>query len=145
MDLATNNKNAPLHAAFANALTEGATLPNDIQYMPPGRHRIRASQGGKPVSVEVAVNAATAAVLQTFLTGKLTAAAEGREDRPFFDFNHEDREASAWPTEFYWAVTNRKPAASAPASTGLTPVKSPSKAAPFAGFRRRSTSTPPAM
>jgi 23S rRNA (uracil1939-C5)-methyltransferase/tRNA (uracil-5-)-methyltransferase len=29
--------------------------------------------------------------------------AEGREDRPFFDFNHEDREASAWPTEFYWA------------------------------------------
>jgi hypothetical protein len=33
----------------------------------------------------------------------MTAAAEGREDRPFFDFNHEDREASAWPTEFYWA------------------------------------------
>jgi hypothetical protein len=103
MDLATNNKNAPLHAAFANALTEGAPLPTDIQYMPPGCHRIRASQGGKPISVEVAVNAATAAVLQTFLAGKLTAAAEGREDRPFFDFNHEDREASAWPTEFYWA------------------------------------------
>lgn len=71
--------------------------------MPPGRHRIRASQGGKPVSVEVAVSAATAAVLQTFLAAKMTAAAEGREDRPFFDFNHEDREASAWPTEFYWA------------------------------------------
>jgi hypothetical protein len=71
--------------------------------MPPGRHRIRASQGGKPVSIEVAVSAATAAVLQTFLAAKLTAAAEGREDRPFFDFNHEDREASAWPTEFYWA------------------------------------------
>jgi phage I-like protein len=103
MALTTNNKNAPLHAAFANALTEGAVLPADIQYMPPGRHRIRASQGGKPVSVEVAVNGATAAVLQTFLAGKLTAAAEGREDRPFFDFNHEDREASAWPTEFYWA------------------------------------------
>ena len=94
---------APLHAAFSNALAEGSTLPTDIQYMPPGRHRIRASQGGKPVSVEVAVSAATAAVLQTFLAAKMTAAAEGREDRPFFDFNHEDREASAWPTEFYWA------------------------------------------
>jgi phage I-like protein len=94
---------APLHAAFSNALAEGSALPADIQYMPPGRHRIRASQGGKPVSVEVSVSAATAAVLQTFLAAKMTAAAEGREDRPFFDFNHDDREASAWPTEFYWA------------------------------------------
>ena len=94
---------APLHAAFSNALAGGSALPADIQYMPPGRHRIRASQGGKPVSVEVAVSAATAAVLQSFLAAKMTAAAEGREDRPFFDFNHEDREASAWPTEFYWA------------------------------------------
>jgi len=93
----------PLHAAFSNALADGSALPADIQYMPPGRHRIRASQGGKPVSVEVAVSASTAAVLQTFLAAKMTAAAEGREDRPFFDFNHEDREASAWPTEFYWA------------------------------------------
>ena len=103
MDLATNNKNAPLHAAFANALTEGAALPSDIQYMPPGRHRIRASQGGKPLSVEVAVDAQTAVTLQTFLAARLAAAAEGHDDRPFFDFNHEDREASAWPTEFYWA------------------------------------------
>jgi phage I-like protein len=93
----------PLHAAFSNALAEGSALPADIQYMPPGRHRIRASQGGKPVSVEVAVDAATAAVLQSFLASKLAASAEGREDRPFFDFNHEDREAAAWPTEFYWA------------------------------------------
>jgi len=94
---------APLHAAFSNALTEGSALPSDLQYMPPGRHRIRASRAGKPVSVEVLVSAATAAVLQAFLAAKLAAAAEGREDRPFFDFNHEDREAAAWPTEFYWA------------------------------------------
>ena len=55
---------APLHAAFSNALADGSALPSDIQYMPPGRHRIRASQGGKPVSVEVAVNEATATNLQ---------------------------------------------------------------------------------
>lgn len=95
---------APLHAAFSNRLESTASSPSpELQYMPPGRHRIRASQGGKPLSVEVAVDAQTAVTLQTFLAAKLTAAAEGRDDRPFFDFNHEDREASAWPTEFYWA------------------------------------------
>lgn len=71
--------------------------------MPPGRHRIRASQAGKPVTVEVAVDAQTAATLQAFLAASLTAASAGRDDRPFFDFNHEDREASAWPVEFCWA------------------------------------------
>lgn len=95
---------APLHAAFSNRLESTASSPSpELQYMPPGRHRIRASQGGKPLSVEVAVDAQTAVTLQTFLAARLTAAAEGHDDRPFFDFNHEDREASAWPTEFYWA------------------------------------------
>ena len=95
---------APLHAAFSNRLESTASSPSpELQYMPPGRHRIRASQGGKPLSVEVAVDAQTAVTLQTFLAARLAAAAEGHDDRPFFDFNHEDREASAWPTEFYWA------------------------------------------
>ena len=93
----------PIHAGFSNSLTEGATLPESIQFMPPGRHRIRASQGGKAVSVEVAVDAGTAGVLQTFLAARLAAAVAGRDDRPFFDFNHEDREAAAWPSEFFWA------------------------------------------
>jgi phage I-like protein len=93
----------PVHAAFANALAEGASPPAELQYMPPGRHRIRASRGGQPVEVDVSIDAATAATLQTFLARQLSAATAGREDRPFFDFNHEDREASAWPTEFYWA------------------------------------------
>lgn len=55
---------APIHAAFSTALAADSSLPTDIQYMPPGRHRIRASQGGKPISVEVAVNEATATKLQ---------------------------------------------------------------------------------
>ena len=100
----TPTTTAPLHAAFSNRLESTASSPSpELQYMPPGRHRIRASQGGKPLSVEVAVDAQTAVTLQTFLAARLTAAAEGHDDRPFFDFNHEDREASAWPTEFYWA------------------------------------------
>ena len=94
---------AALHAAFSNVLADSTPLPDSVQYMPPGRHRIRASQAGKPLTVEVTVNAQTATTLQAFLASKLVAATEGRDDRPFFDFNHEDREASAWPAEFFWA------------------------------------------
>ena len=96
----------PLHAAFSNALADSTPLPDSVQYMPPGRHRIRATQAGKPLTVEVTVDAQTAVTLQSFLAAKLAAATEGREDRPFFDFNHEDREASAWPVEFLWAGDN---------------------------------------
>jgi phage I-like protein len=84
-------------------LAEGPSAPDDIQYMPPGRHRIRASRAGRPATLDVVVTAETAATLQRFLAEQLGSVAAGREDRPFFDFNHEDREASAWPTEFYWA------------------------------------------
>lgn len=97
-----------LHAAFSNALGESPAPPDTIQYMPSGRHRIRASQAGKPLTVEVTVDASTAATLQNFLAAKLSAAQDGRDDRPFFDFNHEDREAAAWPVEFFWAGDDPK-------------------------------------
>lgn len=80
-----------------------AECPADIQYMPPGIHQISASRGGQPVSLTVTVDASTAANLDRFLKERLAHAASGQDDRPFFDFNHEDREAAAWPTEFYWA------------------------------------------
>ncbi len=102
---------SPLHAAFSNVLpaaTTGTAAPDALQYMPPGRHRIRASQSGKPLTVEVTVDATTAATLQAFLAARLAASTEGRDDRPFFDFNHEDREAAAWPLEFFWAGDDPK-------------------------------------
>jgi hypothetical protein len=71
--------------------------------MPPGRHRIHASRNGEPVSLEITVDATTAATLNGWLQAQLAKAADGSEDRPFFDFNHEDREAAAWPTAFTWA------------------------------------------
>ena len=76
--------------------------------MPPGTHRINASRNGKPVTLDITVNASTADRLNQFLQSQLTKATEGNEDRPFFDFNHEDREAAAWPTEFYWAGDDPK-------------------------------------
>ena len=85
-----------------------AEVPQELQYMPPGTHRINASRAGKPVALEISVDAATADTLNAFLQAQLTKATEGNDDRPFFDFNHEDREAAAWPTEFYWAGDDLK-------------------------------------
>ena len=76
--------------------------------MPPGTHRINASRAGKPVALDITVDATTADTLNAFLQAQLTKATEGNDDRPFFDFNHEDREAAAWPTEFYWAGDDLK-------------------------------------
>lgn len=56
-----------VHAAFTTSLGESEGLPADIQYMPPGRHRIHASCSGKPVTLDIAVDAATADALNDFL------------------------------------------------------------------------------
>ena len=89
--------------AISNQSSAIIEAPQELQYMPPGTHRINASRGGKPVSLDITVNSSTAETLNKFLQEQLTKATEGNDDRPFFDFNHEDREAAAWPTEFYWA------------------------------------------
>lgn len=83
-------------------LLESGELPDNVQWMPPGTHKIHASQNGKPVTKTVRVGPNAAAAANTFLQAALAKAAKGEGDKPFFDFNHDDREASAWPTEFYW-------------------------------------------
>ena len=117
MKLFSSRNHGSMPDAIKAALTSSLELvnsqstsecPDDIQYMPPGKHRINASRSGKPVSLDIVVDAATAETLNQFLQDHLTRANEGSEDRPFFDFNHEDREAAAWPTEFYWAGDDLK-------------------------------------
>lgn len=94
--------------AISHQSSAMSECPQDIQYMPPGTHRINASRAGKPVALDITVDATTAETLNAFLQAHLTKATEGNDDRPFFDFNHEDREAAAWPTEFYWAGDDLK-------------------------------------
>jgi phage I-like protein len=102
-----------IKAAFTTPLSlsldhSHSEVPQELQYMPPGTHRINASRAGKPVALDITVDATTAETLNAFLQAQLTKATEGNDDRPFFDFNHEDREAAAWPTEFYWAGDDLK-------------------------------------
>ncbi len=69
-----------------------------IMWMPGGVHDITASQGGKPRRVRVQVDQDTAAVAQAALEAHQ---AHGPQ-RPFFDFDHDNRAASAWPIKFGW-------------------------------------------
>lgn len=84
------------------ALPDGK-VPDDIQWMPPGTHTITALKEGKPFTLTVDANEALATRVAGALQARRGAAAAGREDLPFFDFNHEDREASGHPVEIYWA------------------------------------------
>lgn len=79
-----------------------APVPQEIQWMPPGEHEISATQGDKTVTRTVRVDAVAARRLQDLLQELRSKAASGREDLPYFDFNHDDNAASARVLEFKW-------------------------------------------
>lgn len=94
-----------IKALSGTALPElnGDTMPENIQWMPPGRHTIHVSRNGKPVALEVLVDASGAeAVAKSFDSIK----SSGR--RPYIDFNHESREASAIVQSVYWGGDDPK-------------------------------------
>jgi len=80
----------------------GATVPTDIQWMPPGQHEITALKDGEPITLTVRVHAGTAERMNRLLQDLRSKATSGQGDYPYFDFNHEDGEASGRPLEFYW-------------------------------------------
>ena len=94
-------------------LTYLAKLPNlpdspenveSIQLFPPGDHAVTVTNAkGAPVELNVTITAATADVLETSRATYQAAADAGTGDAPYFDFNHDDREASAWVKAIYWA------------------------------------------
>lgn len=77
-------------------------LPSDIQWMPPGEHEVAGTKGDEPASVRVTVSPSTAEVMTALLRDLTAKAAAGEGDRPYIDFNHEDRAASAHILEFHW-------------------------------------------
>lgn len=75
----------------------------EFMYMRGGMNEINASKGvpgqsRKSVTIKVQVDKSTAAALQE----QLEAINARNGDRVYFDFNHEDRDASFWPTRFTW-------------------------------------------
>jgi hypothetical protein len=82
------------------APTEGVQAGRLLTFMvmPAGVHTIHAERNGRRATVRVQVDRASAAALQQQLQ-----IVNGRSaQRAFFDFDHEDKAASAWPLEFLW-------------------------------------------
>ena len=96
------NAHAPQAISARLAAFEFSTptvgVPSEIMWMPGGVHTITATRAGQPVEATIRVDSGTAAVAQRAL-GKLLAASA---QRPYFDFDHDNGKASAWPLEFVW-------------------------------------------
>lgn len=89
--------------------SSGASLPADIMWMPAGRQEITAtSPDGEPMKLSLEVTPQLAAVVARAFNQMKEEATAGRGPLPYFDLNHEDREASGHPTEFFWAGSDPK-------------------------------------
>ena len=83
-----------------NKVEEGK---DDVQLFPPGAHKITARMDGEPVELNVNIGEAEGNVIKRDFDRMLAEAKSGKGAMPFLDFNHEDRDASAWPKAIFWA------------------------------------------
>jgi len=88
----------PLPDTFPEASAPGL---HEILYLPAGIQTISPVQG--PTRIAVQVDQATAVTLEAHR--KAIEQTTGK--RTYFDFRHEDREASFWPKEFLWRSSPR--------------------------------------
>ncbi len=94
---------SPLYLARAAALP-GST--DDVQMFPPGRQVIVPSSPDPKKKLEpmdLVIDEATAIALEEIRAKYQADADAATGDAPYFDFNHSDGEASAWPKRIYWA------------------------------------------
>ncbi len=78
-------------------------LPTEIQWAPPGRHQIQATRNGEPATVDVIIDKEAARKVARTYDAYVAAVSRNEEDLPYFDENHDDREAVGHPTGFRWA------------------------------------------
>jgi hypothetical protein len=101
-----------VHAHLATPLTplitEGAPIPEDIQWMPPGRHTIVPFVNDEAQEMSITVDAALAEAATSDFAALRTRAAAGQGDAPYLDFRHLDQEASAEVLDLYWAGEDPK-------------------------------------
>lgn len=90
----------PTHLVNALGIAPGAdgALPSEIQWMPPGRHEICATKGGKPAKLTVSVDSGVAAAVAKSFDDLVKAG-----KRPYLDFNHAGGASSGRVTAVRWA------------------------------------------
>ena len=80
------------------ALSDAADAPAEIMCFPAGTHTINATRLGQPITKTVVVGPETAAAMNAALQAHITAGAQ----KPYFDFDHDNTKASAWPKGYRW-------------------------------------------
>ena len=91
-------EDADVIRAFDTAVEGTAKeVPTEFMFAPGGVQTISAGTSAGTWRGRVVIDRQTAGTLQTILAGHLAAG-----QKPYFDFNHDEAEASAWPTEFFW-------------------------------------------
>lgn len=80
----------------------GAGLPDDIQWMPPGKHTITPFVEGEAKEMEILVDAALAATVEDQFRRMKASATAGQADLPYLDFGHQDGAAAAHVDSLYW-------------------------------------------
>lgn len=93
---------ASLAQALAIGYEDGAPLPEDIQWMPPGRHEVTPLVNGKRVRRTNVADPTVAAMVDGVIQRMRASAASGKGDLPYIDFNHEDGAASAEVLGAFW-------------------------------------------
>ena len=106
---------APMATARAAFAAGEPVLPTaaggddfDFQWMPPGQQTPCCTVEGQPKELSFTVKPYHATAFNAQLQALRSAAAAGKGDLPFIDFNHEDGRASGRPVEMYWGGEDAK-------------------------------------
>lgn len=101
-------RSLPLNATAVLFLARSVSLAiagETVQMFPPGKQTVTPSRadGEEPEEMELTIDEATATTLEAIRAELQAKADSGEGDAPYFDFNHQDGEASAWPKRIFWA------------------------------------------
>lgn len=93
-----NTTDAPILARMVPlSLADLSAAPAEIMAFPAGLHTIHATQADKPITKDVMVGPDAATAMNSALQAHIAAG-----QRPYFDFDHDDTKASAWPKSYRW-------------------------------------------
>lgn len=90
---------------LARSVSLAAAEDGSVQMFPPGKQVVTPSRadGAEPEELELTIDEKTATDLEAVRAALQAKADAGEGDAPYFDFNHDDGEASAWPKRIFWA------------------------------------------
>lgn len=93
-----------IDARYAVSLdADGPDLPKEIQWMPPGKHRIHAKKNGQPATVSVNVDASGASAVDAEFRRLIEAG-----KAPYIDYKHDNGAASARVAGVRWGGDDPK-------------------------------------